>query len=222
MQPIDHFDLFGSPIRITMLAGLDEANAAAVALLVDEARRTPGIARSNEGGWHSVPDLTLRREGPWPMLMRRLADEVDATVKGLAHARGVARQFDHGYGIQAWAMVLGEGDWVTPHDHAESHFSGAYYLDAGDALSDGSSDEPRDEPRGGTAQSGRITFLRPQSGGAMIPGLDLFPSHFTVPPRTGMLIIFPGSLPHYVHPYRGTRPRVCLSFNVRVQPRPPR
>lgn len=207
---MDHFDLFGSPVRITRLAGLDEQNADATARLVDEARHTPGIHRSNEGGWHSVPDLTLRRDGPWPGLMRRLVDEVAAAVRWFAEARGVAAQLDHGYAIQAWAMVLGNGDWVSPHDHAESHFSGAYYLDAGDTPSD---------PE---ASSGRITFSRPHTGGAMIPGLDLFPTSFSVRPQTGMLVLFPGYLPHFVHPYRGSRPRVCLSFNVRVQPRPPR
>lgn len=205
---MDHFDLFGSPVRVSRLDGMDGINAEATARLVEEARRTPGIVRSNAGGWHSVPDLTLRREAPWPMVMRRLADEVDAAVKWFAGARGVAEQFDHGYGIQAWAMVLDDGGWVTPHDHAEAHFSGAYYLDAGET------------PADPEAQSGRITFMRPHGGGAMIPGLDLFPSTFSVRPATGMLVLFPGYLPHYVCPYRGARPRVCLSFNVRVQPRP--
>lgn len=203
---VDRFDLFGAPLRVSTLDDLGPLVPEAAARLVDESRRTPGIARSNVGGWHSVPDLTLRRESPIAPVMQRLVAEVDRTVKELAHARGVADRFAHGYGVHAWAMVLGAGDYVTPHCHAEAHLSGAFYVDAGD-------EPPDDRP------SGRIVFRNPVAGAAMVPGLDLFPGEFSVQPRTGMLILFPGYLPHYVHPYRGARPRVCISLNVRIEPR---
>jgi len=51
-----------------------------------------------------------------------------------------------------------------------------------------------------------------------VAGREINPSTFTIRPRTGMLVIFPGWLQHYVHPYRGGRPRVSLSFNVRLEP----
>ena len=51
----------------------------------------------------------------------------------------------------------------------------------------------------------------------MIPGVDLFPTTFTVEPRNGRLVVFPGTLQHYVHPYRGIRERVVISTNVRVE-----
>ena len=45
-------------------------------------------------------------------------------------------------------------------------------------------------------------------------GLDLFPQRFMVKPRTGALVVFPAWLQHYVHAYRGTRPRLAISANL--------
>jgi hypothetical protein len=41
---------------------------------------------------------------------------------------------------------------------------------------------------------------------------------FTIRPRPGMLVVFPGWLQHYVHPYRGTRPRIAIACNVTMSP----
>lgn len=203
-QPqIDRLEVFGSPIRVSHLEGLGALGAELTIALTQEAASSPGVHRSNVGGWHSPPDLTLRPGPPFEPLMRRLAAEIDATVKELAHVRGQLHRFAHGYGIHAWAMVLGKHDYITPHDHAESHLSAVYYIDAGD-------------PPGGSP-SGRLVFRTERAG--MVPGLDIFPSEFSIQPETGMMVIFPGHLTHYVHPYRGERPRICVSLNARIEPR---
>ena len=36
-------------------------------------------------------------------------------------------------GVQAWAMVMRNGDYTIPHDHSEVHWATVYYADAGDA-----------------------------------------------------------------------------------------
>lgn len=199
---MDRLDVFRTPIHVVDLRDMGAVNDAVRAALVAEAEALPSVARSNVGGWHSEPDLT-RRDGPFPVLMRRIAAEIDRVVHDLALAAGVEGDFRCGYSIQAWAMVLRAGHYVMPHDHADAHFSGAFYVDAGD---------PPAEP----GLPGRIVFTNPITGQARIPGLDLFPSNLTIQPRTGMLIVFPGYVSHYVHPYQGERPRICVSFNVRV------
>jgi hypothetical protein len=40
---------------------------------------------------------------------------------------------------------------------------------------------------------------------------------YRVVPQTGMLLMFPAWLYHYVHPYRGTEPRISVAFNVTIQ-----
>jgi uncharacterized protein (TIGR02466 family) len=106
------------------------------------------------------------------------------------------------YGVQAWAMIMGDGDYTILHDHGNAHWSSVYYVDAGDA-------DPERH-----AQSGLLAFVDPRRGGRPIPALELSASTFTVAPRTGALAIFPGYLQHYVHAYRGTRPRISISANL--------
>lgn len=98
------------------------------------------------------------------------------------------------------------GDCVMPHHHAASPLSGVFYLDAGDPASE-------EHPK-----SGRLTFIDPRNGVAPAEGLELFPSLFEVRPRTASLAVFPGFVQHFVHTYQGQRPRVSVSFNVRLEP----
>jgi hypothetical protein len=44
--------------------------------------------------------------------------------------------------------------------------------------------------------------------------LDLVGTTFTAKASTGRLYVFPGWLFHYVHAYRGQRPRVSVSCNI--------
>src|SRR5262249_2945098 len=106
------------------------------------------------------------------------------------------------YGLQAWAMVMRNGDYAILHDHGDAHWSCVYYADAGDA------DEAAHP------QSGMLVFVDPRRGGRRIPLLDYSPTEFGVHPHAGQLVIFPASLQHYVHSYRGKRPRVSISCNV--------
>lgn len=200
---MDRLDVFKTPIHVIKLDGLDAVHAALRPALIAESNATAGVSRSNVGGWHSPPDLT-QRTGEYVPLMRRLAAELNRVVHAQAIEAGITAQFQCGYALQAWAMVLPPGGYVMPHDHADAHFSGVYYLDAGEAPS-------------APDLAGRIAFVNPLGGGGRIPGLDLSPSNLTIRPQTGMLLIFPGYLPHYVHPYRGKRPRVAVSFNARVR-----
>lgn len=211
VQSIDRLEIFGSPVRVALLPDMDEANAALRAALLAEAKAGGGITRSNVGGWHSKPDLTARAEAPFAPVMKRLVGEIDRTVQELAAARGQALPQGYGFGVHAWAMVLGQGDYVVPHDHADMHLSAAYYVDAGDAPDGAEDSEEDDRP------SGRLVFQSPRS--AFVPGLDLFPSEFSLRPQTGLMVVFPAYLSHYVHPYRGTRPRICISLNARLEVR---
>jgi hypothetical protein len=107
-------------------------------------------------------------------------------------------------------MVMRDGDYTIVHDHGTAHWSVSYYVDAGDA-------DVENHP-----ESGLFAVLDPRRYIRPIPGLgDFSMTQFTVRPRSGRLVIFPGWLQHYVHPYRGTRPRIAIACNVSVAPEPP-
>lgn len=185
---------------------MDEINRQLVDELVAESRATTGFKRSNVGGWHSVPDLSQRREPCYRALMQQVVAHVGSTFKQVAAVAGITPELRYRYAIHGWAMVMGAGDYTILHDHAEAHWSLVYYADAGDS-------DYHEHP-----MSGHIAFVDPRRGGHTIPGADIFPSTFAVKAQTGHMIVFPGWLQHYVHPYRGTRPRVCISCNVKMDP----
>lgn len=186
------------------LDGTDELDQELARRLIAESESTPGIQRSNNGGWHSVPDLSRRDEPCYRAVMNMVVDHVRAAFVEVAQAAGENPALPFRYAVQSWAMVMGNNDYTILHDHAESHWSVVYYADAGDSDMDAH------------PSSGLLAFVDPRGGLPATPGVDLFPSTFTVRPRTSSLVVFPGWLQHYVHPYRGERPRVSISCNLRM------
>jgi len=180
---------------------MDEVNRDVTARLIAESVSVPSISRSNVGGWHSQTDLALRPEPCFRTLIQYIVARVRETVDGLAKESGV-RMPAMRMGAQAWAMVMRNGDYTIPHDHADSHWTTVYYADAGDA----------DEAA--YPDSGLLALVDQRHGGRPMPGLDLLGSTFTARPSTGRLLVFPGWMLHYVNAYRGQRPRVAVSCNV--------
>lgn len=177
----------------TAITAFDVANAAGIAAhlsakLLAERGVDPGLKVSNYGGWHSKPDLALRPDPAFQAMLQMIVHHV-----GLAGGPPDAR-----YQLHGWAMILDAGDYVVPHEHADAHWSTVFYLDGGDADGD----------------AGAITFVDPRRIASRLPG-DPGPS-FTVRPRTGLLLVFPGWVEHFVHPYRGTRPRISVAVNLRL------
>jgi len=192
---------FATPIVAFDLPGMDEINRTLGALFLAEAAQVPSWQRANVGGWHSPPDLSRRAHPALKALMTAIVDHVAMNVRALAGAAEVEVP-PFRYGVTAWAMVMREGHYVIPHDHGDAHWSVAYYVDAGD-----------DAP----APSGHLAFIDPRRTGRAIPDLELFPSTFDIAAETSTLVIFPGWLQHYVHAYRGARPRICVSANVTME-----
>ncbi|NVB39561.1 hypothetical protein G6O69_17090 [Pseudenhygromyxa sp. WMMC2535] len=203
---MDRLALFTTPIVVHQLEGMDPINHELTKRLLTESETSPGFVRSNVGGWHSTPDLSQREEPCYRALMHAIVHHTQLTFGEVAKASGLdTRELQFRFAVHAWAMVMRQGDYTILHDHAESHWSVAYYVDAGDADLDAH------------PTSGLLSFVDPRRTGSAIPGAELFPPTFDVRPQTGMLVVFPGWLQHYVHPYRGERPRVCVSANLNME-----
>lgn len=206
LEPTLAMSLFPTPIAQFDLPGMEEVNRELAARLLDEEQRVPSWRRSNVGGWHSAPDMARRPEDCYRALMRHMVDRVSSVVRALAADAGVASLPAFRYGINGWAMILRHGGYVTTHDHGDSHWSVAYYVDAGDDAS---------------PPSGRLVFVDPRRSGRTIPELTLAASTFELAARTGAMVVFPGWLQHYVHAYQGQRPRICIACNVTMEPAAP-
>jgi len=196
-----HLPLFATPLSMYESPGMDEVNRDLTARLVAESVSVPSVHRSNVGGWHSQPNLAMRPEACFRTLTQHIVTRVRETVGGLAQ-ESEQRLPMMRLGVNAWAMVMRNGDYTIPHDHADAHWATVYYADAGDA----------DE--GAHPDSGLLAFVDPRQGGRPMPGLDLLGKTFTARPSAGRLLVFPGWVLHYVNAYSGQRPRVSVSCNI--------
>jgi putative 2-oxoglutarate-Fe(II)-dependent oxygenase superfamily protein len=198
------FVLFHTPLSVYDVADVEDMNRELRERLCEEARTSPGMHRANVGGWHSPADLALRADPCYRAVRKVIIDHVGATQAKAVAAMGLSPS-PWRVAAEAWAMVMHNGDYTIAHDHGDAHWSSTYYVDAGDADLDR------------TPDSGALAVLDPRRGGRPIPGIDPG-STFTIRPRTGMLVVFPGYLQHYVHAYRGTRPRVAIACNLTLSP----
>ena len=105
-----------------------------------------------------------------------------------------------GFRMSAWATVLSGGGYATVHDHGDAHLSAVYWAAAGDPGEPG----------------GWLEFVDPRRSSLELPELPALQSRVRVRPKTGALVIFPGYLQHFVHPYHGQAPRVSLAANAVV------
>lgn len=193
--------LFSTPIAMYEHPELESMNREITAILVAESESVPSLSHSNVGGWHSRYDLQTRPEACFRSLTKLIVDHAMETTAVIAKGLGKSLP-KFSAKTHMWAMVMRDGNYTIPHTHADAHWASVYYADAGDT----------DEAA--YPESGVINFIDPRSGYLPIPGLDMTGGDFMVNAKTGQLLVFPGWLTHYVHPYRGRRPRVSIACNV--------
>ncbi len=169
-------------------------------LILAEESEYPSLGRSNVGGWHSRPDFLHRADANVDALsswitwaLRRMI----CTTTGRDDFVGTAS-------ISAWAAICRGGAYHAPHSHPDSAWSGVYYVDSGT--------ETSEQPL-----SGVLEFLDPRAGAEAVsaPG-DPYGEPFRVRAQSGLLVMFPSWLYHWVHPYAGETPRIAISFNATV------
>jgi uncharacterized protein (TIGR02466 family) len=194
MQP-----LFYSPLA---MFELDDAQTLNAQLLVEiEVRRnnSPGLDRSNWQGWHSKDDFFERSEPACLALRSHMLEAVRVCTGNVSPNFDFTR-----YGIQAegWINVMGRGGFNTPHDHPAWVWSGCYYVNV---------------PESDKEMSGNIEFFdtRTNLRTLTVEGAACFASKLTVKPRSGMILVFPSYLRHWVYPNESDQDRVTIAFNAR-------
>jgi uncharacterized protein (TIGR02466 family) len=146
--------------------------------------------RTNRNGWNSR-EMDVLEGAVWAPL-RHVIHSACATVLG-EMGRG-AQAFQ----LQSWVNLHDRGGFNFLHMHEGSLLSGSFYLEV-------------------PAGSGALTFRDPRPGvlHSMIKGsvpnghADI---HLT--PSTGLLVLFPCWMEHYVEPHEGDEPRICIAFNA--------
>ena len=193
---------FPTPIGVFELPNAADINPVLERVILEREQRDQGTVHSNRGGWQSKPDML---EWGVPEI-RELADSVWWAAAHLTGYTAKAQKFNVKQSIQMWANVNRAGQYNQFHNHADCHWSGAYYVTVGDY-----SEEP-------VAGSGNIEFFDPRGAVNVMnygPKAD-FGAHIGMTPKAGQMILFPGFLYHGVNAFQSDQHRISVAFNVKM------
>jgi len=128
---------------------------------------------------------------------RPAADLIHARAKKFA---ALALNTDDVIVDDCWANVYRPGNYCMPHSHLRAAASLIYFLDLGD---------PDEDPG-----NGKLYFCDPRIPCCCANEPDRVTQLYMPKVYAGSLVIFPAEYVHGVNPYRGTRPRLTLSWNI--------
>ena len=198
--PDDIVLIYPTPVLRRAIPDTLEINKRLRDIVLRRCEAVDGQPKSNIGGWQSSRDIFTWPHPEIKQLFRWVVEAVQSMTRFTAGTVDVSDKVD----AQGWANVSGYGAYNKPHIHSGCMWSGVYYVDAGT--------QPQNNP-----DSGVIEFMDPRAAINVlpIPGMP-FSDKFRVEPQSGMILLFPSWMYHYVNAYQGEGVRISISFNVRV------
>jgi uncharacterized protein (TIGR02466 family) len=146
--------------------------------------------RTNRQGWNSE-DMAVLEQAQFASLRQtiRFACGIALGEMGVPLAD---------FQLQSWINMHDRGGFNFLHVHEGCLLSGCFYLKV-----------PKD--------SGHLVFRDPRPGVVHGPIKGSVPNGYAdihLTPATGLLVLFPSWLEHYVEPHGSDDPRISISFNV--------
>ncbi|MGE0422738.1 MAG: TIGR02466 family protein [Reyranellaceae bacterium] len=192
--------LFATPLLRRHMPDAAAINPGLRAAILARAAAEPGVRISNKGGWQSKTDLL-----DWPLAeIATLKGWIVEAVRAMAALSPELRGRAPGASVfkaYGWANVNRTHDYNLLHIHPDSHWSGVYYVEAGNPSA------------GGSIQ---FTDPRPMARAMPVPGFN-FDRALTVTPASGLMLLFPSWLEHWVMPYDGSQERISIAFNCTLR-----
>lgn len=185
------YDLFPTRIWQVRLEALQPHFAAWTSWVLALRAANPAAAgRTNRGGWNSKEAALLEQ----PTL---------APLRQTVHSACAAALAEMGRGgqpfvLQSWVNLHDRGGFNFLHMHEASLLSGSFYLKV-------------------PAGSGALCFRDPRPGvihGAVKGAFPNAHADVNLKPSTGLLVLFPAWMEHYVEPHESDEPRICVAFNA--------
>ena len=189
---------WGTPLFAFTWPNVMSTNAQLKKLILDRKARTPGLNKSNLGGWHSSDDM-LTWSSP---AIQTLKDWIIEAFRRATTRTGASQGYQGQMQITCWANVNGPGHANDVHNHPNCAWSGVYYVDVGTPVDD-------------EKRSGFIHFLDPRGGAGMCQDpFALFGKGREFKPMNGQMLLFPSWLLHGVRAYGGEGGRISIAFNI--------
>jgi len=126
----------------------------------------------------------------------------------IEYLKAIGIDFSVNWQIHGWININRSGDYHDPHNHPHCYLSGTYYLKMPPAI------ETKRHRR--DVRPNHITLYDPRTGFNMlsIRGDPYIDPEYTIMPEAGLLMLWPASLMHFVHPNLSNETRVSISFNI--------
>jgi uncharacterized protein (TIGR02466 family) len=190
-EKLRSFDIFPTRIWQARLDALQPHFAQWTRWVLELRAASPAPAgRTNRSGWNSQ-EMAVLEQPVWAPL-RQVVHSACATALG---EMGRSAQ---GFQLQSWVNLHDRGGFNFLHMHEGSLLSGSFYLKV-------------------PAGSGALTFRDPRPGvlhGVIKGSVPNGHADIHLTPSTGLLVLFPCWLEHYVEPHEGDEPRICIAFNA--------
>lgn len=194
---------FGTPILSGALRAHARIGPLLRAAVLACEQREAGLTRSNFGGWHSKYDLFEWHE-PGIAELRSAIETLTYRMMSTISGRPTD-DLTMELKVAGWANVSREGAYNRPHQHHGVMWSGIYYLDAG-------------KPNPDWRDSGLLEVYDPRLNPDLLAGLGLPQKEYIrFTPESGMILLFPAWLSHFVHPYHGPGERISIAFDVNIR-----
>ena len=199
-QPLS---LFETPIGIGELHEAQSLLGDLRSAIAENKKRSEGIVRSNEGGWHSTTDMLVWGGGA----ARKVADLAIGIAKRLSHFEE-ATVADFEWRASMWANVTQPGGCNALHSHPGNLWAAVLYLDMGGEGSLTGGNFYLEDPR--------FPLAAMHHTGFRFLGGDGKPQKYQVELKLkeGNLIVFPAWLRHGVRTYTGDRERISIAINI--------
>jgi uncharacterized protein (TIGR02466 family) len=191
MPALQNFDLF--PTRIwqahpgSLVPHLEQWVNAVLAI---RAAAPKPAGRTVRRGWNSEEMTVLERPD-----FAALKQVVRAACAGVLREMGLGQP---AFSLQSWVNMHDRGGFNFLHMHEGTLLSGSFYLKV---------------PPG----SGQFVFRDPRPGvihGAVKGAVPNGHSDVHLTPSTGLLVLFPCWMEHYVEPHDSDEPRITIAFNA--------
>ena len=142
---------------------------------------------------HSENNTNFTHDESFRFFFDKLSGYINPAFQEMGHIGGWS--FDN-----CWANVYPKGAWVPLHNHQNTHWAGAYYIQSNPDCGDIVFHDPKEyalgfEPR-----------MRHRGN-----------NKYGITPKPGLLVLFPGYLKHETHPNLTSDDRVMMSFNISME-----
>jgi uncharacterized protein (TIGR02466 family) len=196
--------VFSTPLSLRTVQNAATLNTGLERAILTRRQTYGGNRISNIGGWQSLPDLL---DWPEPEI-KTLAAEVDHTVQQMwalpaaLERRPRESQKRAAYQAYGWANVNESGHYNMMHMHPGNHLSAVYYVATGKAALD-------------HEMNGRLELRdpRPAATYCRMPGA-VGNESLLIRPQSGLMVVFPAWIEHWVHPFQGEGQRISIAINV--------